>query len=185
MTLSAEKAPGAHERADGQIEGAFARAAVLDAIGQETEQLRRDFDRTRGRLAIDTAPLARGPVIREQRVQAVGFLKRCVDRLVHGRPIGAIEDDGKRRPHGIRASFQLAAVRLPAPAGPLRTGRETNGSGLLLRHLVLPKGFVVEHRFLDGHAAHIDLFQVRRPESRGLGQKHHIVGVLERLIAGL
>ena len=113
MTAPAGKAPGAHERADGQIKGPFARAAVLDAIGQETEQLRRDCDRTRGRLAIDTAPLARGPVIREQRVQAVGFLKRCVHRLVHGRPIGAIEDDGKCSPHGIRASFHLQRSGCP------------------------------------------------------------------------
>src|ERR1035437_4151942 len=81
--------------------------------------------------------------------------------------------------------FPAAAERLPAIAEPLRTGRETNASRLLLRHLILPKGFVVERRFVDGHAAHVDLFQIRRPKSHGLGQKHHIVGVLERLIAGM
>src|SRR5271165_5650683 len=107
LTGSAGKAPGAHERADSQIKGAFALAAILDAIGQEKEQLRRDGDRMRGRFTIDTTPLAGGLVIREQRVQTVDFHKRCIDGVVHGRAIRAIEDDGKRRAHGIRAFFQL------------------------------------------------------------------------------
>ena len=80
MTAFAGKAPGAHEGADGQIKGALARAAVLDAIGQEAEQLRRDCDRPPGRLAIDTAPLACRPVIREQRVQAVPTTSSLTDR---------------------------------------------------------------------------------------------------------
>ena len=113
MTVSAEKAPGAHERADGHIEAALARAAVLNAIGQETEQLRRDLDRMGCRLAIDTAPLALGLIVREQHVQAVGFVKSRVDGLLHGRAIGAIEDDGKRRPHGVCGSFQLLRYGVP------------------------------------------------------------------------
>jgi hypothetical protein len=107
MAASAGKAPGAHERADGHIEGTFTCATVLDAIGQEAEQFRRDCDRVRGRITIDTAPLARRPVIGKQAVQAVDFLKRCIHRIVHGCLIGSIEDDGKRRPHRVRASFQL------------------------------------------------------------------------------
>ena len=40
LSISAEKAPGAHERGNGHVECAFTGAAVLDAIGQELERLR-------------------------------------------------------------------------------------------------------------------------------------------------
>ncbi len=77
------------------------------------------------------APLALRPVIREQCVQAMGFLKRCVDRPIHRRLIGTIEDDGKRRPHGIRASFHLLRRCCLHQKDRCELRRETNGSGLL------------------------------------------------------
>ena len=118
VTASSPKAPGSHQGADGHIERAFTGSAVLNAVGEETEQLWRDCKRTRCGVAIDTAPLGLWSVVRQQGVQAVRFLKGSVDRFVHGRMIGSIEDDSECRPHGIRSSFQ-----------PLRRGcsRQRNG----------------------------------------------------------
>src|SRR4249920_3638897 len=82
-------------------------------------------------------------------------------------------------------AFPIAAVRLAKPAESQRTGPESDASGNPLRRLVLPEGFVVEHRFLNRYAANLDFSQVRRADSRGFGQKHHVVGVLEGLIGGV
>jgi len=74
-TFPAEKAPDPHERSDCQIEGALAGAAVFDAIGEETEQLPRNYDGVHGRFAVDAAPLTRRLVIREQIIEALNFVK--------------------------------------------------------------------------------------------------------------
>jgi hypothetical protein len=45
--------------------------------------------------------------------------------VAHGCPIGAIEDDGKRRPHGICASFEL--FRLLRCGWPSQQNRSEQG----------------------------------------------------------
>src|SRR5438270_523321 len=105
VKASSPKSPGSHERADSEIERAFTGAAVLDAFREEPKQLWRDGDGSQCGLAINATPLALWSVIRQQGIQAVRFVKSCVDGLVHRLLIGAIKDNGKRCPHSIRTSF--------------------------------------------------------------------------------
>src|ERR1017187_8441073 len=77
----------------------------------------------------------------------------------------------------LRRFASLILVSLfPNPANRL------SGLPLRNRHLIFPEGFVVIDRVLDGHAANVDLVEVRRANSHRFGQQHHVVGVLECLI---
>ncbi len=74
------KSPNLHQRADRDIERAFAFAAVIHARRKQLEQLRRNLDRPLRGPPVDLAPFAFGLVVRKQIVQPPHFIERGIRR---------------------------------------------------------------------------------------------------------
>ena len=110
--------PKLHQRAHRDIESPFALPAVCGASREQLEQLRRHLDGFFGRVTVDFAPLAFGPVIGKHAVEPPHLVESGVRRRLHLCPVVPIKDNGIRRAHGVAGFLDPQQFRPVRRQGP-------------------------------------------------------------------
>src|SRR5690606_39258147 len=78
--FAAEESPGPHERADGDVERAAPRPAVLERRPDQREELPIDGHRPRRTVAVQPREPAVGPIVREKPIEPIDLVERALER---------------------------------------------------------------------------------------------------------